>query len=601
MKAKWVYCIFLILIHFQSTYAIQKFKSEFANKKLSPVLWIENKGQLKDENGKTANEVLFYISRSNCSVFITKSGFSYVINHHEKNNDTSKINALKIDVKLLGALLERKNCLVNVDANSTSYRFFHNRNSNQPVVLKQIFEVKFLNVYDGINLLFTATDTSIEYQFEVLPFADISKIKLLHQGQDSIKINKNGDVELYNRLMNIVETKPICKQQSEIIYSTQHCNNNGEVTFSISEYDKSKLLVIDPMLKWATPFGAVSSGGQDRKSCITTDKYNNTFIGGTSTNSNFPLVNAGTYFNNSNNSGDVFISKFSDSLQLLWSTFYGSNSSYYSNQPTAIKTDANGNIFVAGLTSSTNFPVWDDGVCYFDSTLNNGVVGTYLTPDAFLLKFDNLGNRIFATLFGGSALDVIVDIDVDANGKIVAVGNTLSTDLPIVSNGAFNDATLNLNQDAFLCRFGNNVQLQWSSYFGGDGNDFATTISCDRSGNFFIGGATDVAINFPIQNNGTYFSNSIQGGKDGFISKFSNSNALVWSTFYGGTGNDIISSSVVNSLNQIVFTGSTQSTHFPVYRSNLNAYIDSTKDTSQYFGGGYIDEDIFYLKFNNNG
>jgi hypothetical protein len=203
----------------------------------------------------------------------------------------------------------------------------------------------------------------------------------------------------------------------------------------------------------------------------------------------------------------------------------------------------------------------------------------------------------WGTYFGGSNDDGANSVAVDGSGNVFVVGRTYSSSgFPLANpgGGAYYDDTYHGGDyDAFIAKFsGSNLRLVWSTYFGGDYKEAATSVAVDGSGNVFVVGFAGPG--FPLANpgGGAYYDGTVAAFSDydAFIAKFSGSNlSLVWSTYFGGYDKEAATSVAVDGSGNVFVVGYTESTDFPLANPGGGAYYDDT-----YHGGDY---DAFIAKF----
>ncbi|HEY7680837.1 MAG TPA: SBBP repeat-containing protein, partial [Terriglobia bacterium] len=186
----------------------------------------------------------------------------------------------------------------------------------------------------------------------------------------------------------------------------------------------------------------------------------------------------------------------------------------------AIDVDASGNAYVAGETSSADFP---------RATPLQATPGG--SRDAFVLKLNPAGTAlVYSTYLGGSSDDVALGIAVDDSGTAFLAGGTGSTNFPV--QNALQPAYGGGPSDAFVSRLNaNGSALVFSTYLGANGDDEAQAIALDFSGNPYLTGVTDSA-SFPTTE-GAY-DRSV-AGLDAFVTKLNpTGSTLVYSTYFGG-------------------------------------------------------------------
>ena len=317
---------------------------------------------------------------------------------------------------------------------------------------------------------------------------------------------------------------------------------------------------------WATYFGGV---GTEDGFYVTTDNDGNVIITGQTQNST-NLFTSGAHQSINNGMIDAYMAKFSPSGSLLWSTYYGGSGI---DKGKAVYTDTENNIYLLGDTESP------------DNIATPGVHQENLsgTSDAFLVKFDKNGQRIWGTYVGGTGLETGFGIVSDKKDFIYITGLTGSTTgIATPGSAQVNKGTGN---DAYLIKFDKNGQQIWGSYLGGNGNDSGTGLALDSNGDVYISGNTGSTTGM-----GTAGAHQtiLGGGTDAFLSKFTSGGQKVWTTCYGGAATDNGRFVSVDQQNNVYLTGYSLST-------DKIATADALQPASA--GGA----DAFIAKFNSSG
>jgi hypothetical protein len=339
---------------------------------------------------------------------------------------------------------------------------------------------------------------------------------------------------------------------------------------------------------WSTFFGgSVDDGTFDFYTFgkIVLDKNENIIITGHTESSDFPIKGENNFTHNGGFDG--FVSKLSsDGTTLLWSTLLGGNNDDIIK---SVTTDLLDDVYVFGATNSSNFPIKNG----FEENFGGN-------SDTFIAKVSGEDSELLWTSFlGGTQEDHAYDIEVDKFNSLYVTGATNSADFPMIS--AFDDS-LGGGFDVFITKVASDgSEIDFSTFLGGQEDDFGLALVVDSGRNIYVTGTTS-SEDFPISVDA--FQSSQTGIEDSFITKLSaNGTSLEWSTYLGGSAEDISWDIALDNETNVYTVGRTYSDDFPLQNHlynytppNLEGFISSlSKDGdkllwSTYIGGSGFDE-----------
>lgn len=181
-------------------------------------------------------------------------------------------------------------------------------------------------------------------------------------------------------------------------------------------------------------------------------------------------------------SSDAFFAKFSATGTLLYSSYLGGSKDDYG---TGIALGSDGSVYVTGATSSTNFPL-------MSARQSTNAGGAY---DAFVVRISPNGRPLlYSSYHGGSGSDEAQKIAVDRGGNMYLIGDTTSTNFPLANALRPNYGGL---VDAFVTKLNSAGALVYSTYLGGNGDDFGRAIAVEGNGMVHVTGRT-YSSNFPV-------------------------------------------------------------------------------------------------------
>jgi uncharacterized protein (TIGR03437 family) len=487
-------------------------------------------------------------------------------------------------------------------------------------------KVGYPQVYPGVDLVFYGNQRQLEYDFIVTAGADPGRIAWQIQGA-RVSVDPQGRLVLTAPHGRATFEKPVLYQLEGDRRTTvdgSFAVDGSQVRFRIGRYDRSKPLVIDPVLRYATWLAGTGADYIGRPTGpgilqvgssqgIAVDASGSAYVTGYTFSKDFPTTKSSYQSAVPAKDGgaqrsSVFVTKFSpDGSSLVYSTYLGGNSNDYAY---GIAVDASGNAYVTGQTNSVNFPVTNGAyqtVC--SPTPNNksssvsaaSASCNSANASAFVTKLNQTGTAlVYSTFLGGYGLSYGVAVAVDAAGRAYVAGQESqycstsylfqgcfpTTSGAIVAGSGTGGRS---PQYAFAAVFDpTGAQLLYSTLFGDlnglassatttSGTTLGTAITVDSNGNFYLAGETQAGklpttlgvvqpSPKPLDTTGSYVT-----AYRGFIAKFAPVTAasvtLAYSTYLGGsTGNtsDYISGIAIDSSSNAYVVGYTNSADFPV-------------------------------------
>ncbi len=480
--------------------------------------------------------------------------------------------------------------------------------------------VRYTAVWPGIDLVFYGNGRQLEYDFILQSGASAARIEFDIDGAEGLRVNGQGDLVIATSAGEVSWLKPVVYQNiggsRKTVRGEYRLKAKNRVGFVVSDYDRTRPLVIDPVLSYSTYVGGASN---DSSRSIAVDAAGNAYIAGATTSKNLAVSGSSfqpAYGGESLNffTGDAFVAKINPAgSALIYLTYLGGSAD---DAGLGIAIDSSGNAYVTGFTNSTNFPTTAGA---FRTTFQ-GSGGNTLEPggDAFVTKLNATGTALlYSTYLGGSRDEWGIAIAVDNAGNAYVGGVTLSTNFP-VTQGAFQGSLkggagnpefdpsgpLFNGGDAFIAKLNSTgSSLLFATYLGGSKDDILTSIAVDSAGNTYVGGSTQSS-DFPTSAGA--FQRTLGGIADdvyqpvfklgdGFIAKFNASGAMVYSTLLGGNRDDGVFGLAVDDTGAVYATGATSSTNFPVtaaaIQKTFKGPLTSTSSAQQvafFYGDAFV-------------
>jgi len=475
-------------------------------------------------------------------------------------------------------------------------------------------KVKYTGVYPGVDVVYYGNQGRLEHDFIVEPGADPSQIALSFEGAQP-RIDRQGDLFMTIDGSELRFQKPAVYQASNQASGRgkqsvdgRYALDGNTVRFALGAYDRSRELVIDPLLVYSSYLGGT---GYDYGNGIAVDSQGSAYVTGFTASTDFPTQNS--IFPTSNGTGasyEAFVAKFNTSgTALIYSTYLGGATPGQS-VTNDIAVDPRFNAYVGGITNANDFPITGGAfqtLCAAEiDGSGNRVAGCGASDQtsAFLTKIDPAGSAlVYSTYLGGTNSSTITAVAVDSAGEAYVAGYTVSTcgsDQPTyfcfpTTSGALLPGSwltgTHSSTDAFFTKFdAAGATLLYSTLYGtltpadvshNQNPTNGSAIAIDANGDAYITGWT-IDGNLPVTSGAFQTSaspliggtgNSLIAGRRAFVAKFdptqSGQSSLIYGSYLGGTGGsggnaaDQATGIAVDSGGSAYLTGSAGSPNFP--------------------------------------
>ena len=482
--------------------------------------------------------------------------------------------------------------------------------------------VEYRGIYPGVDAIFRGDKRRLEFDFDLAPGADPSKIALEVQGARRMRVNSAGDVLLRtDGKRDLFLGKPHIYQQSpagrsEIAGHFVLIARN-RIAFELSPYDHSEPLVIDPTLTYSTYLGG---SVEDLPYGIAADSSGSAYVTGVTYSPNFPIVGDPNPYQSSCTQtgkttctpGMAFVTKFTpDGTSLVYSTFLNGHTG--ADVGTGIGVDSSGYAYILGAEQGElDFPTTTGAIqtpCNIAANLN---------PEVFVAKLDQTGsNLLYSTCLQNPEVNASNGfsqastfpggIAVDGNGNAYVTGSTdLPQDFPTTQTSFQTTCQVSgpdgcaVNEDPFVVKISPTGTLVYSTFLSGGAigsNVISTGIAVDSLGDAYVIGYDNDVGAYPagspgglITTLGSIVSSCPGYGCGGFLAKMNgNATALAYSTYLANVSDYVTPTAVaVDQDGYAYVSGYTSSTDFPSTMGVLQYYFTPPGSATTNLEDGFV-------------
>jgi hypothetical protein len=467
--------------------------------------------------------------------------------------------------------------------------------------------VAYEGLWPGVRAVFhEGPDARLEYDFVVAPGADAARVAVALEGAAPPRLGDDGGIAVQLGGAELRMPAPVLYQESPRgrvpVAGGFELRGAGVVGFRAGPHDPALPLVVDPLL-WSTYLGG---GADDTAAAIVGDGAGGVVVVGTTASTNFPVL--GAFQGASGGNSDGFVARFAADGTRLSSTYMGGNNA---DNARSVVRDSAGNLWIAGLTASTNFPTPGGLFTTKRCTASGGC------QDSFVVKLSpTAGSILYGTYFGAAsggvtARSIAVADGAGADSGVVLFGQTAAPDLP--TQNALQPSYGGGSLDAFVAKLRlDGSALVYATYLGGAQTDavgFWRSLAVDAAGRAYVTGATNSS-NFPVTAGvvqPAFAAGSTASWTDAYVAELGPSGSLAASTFLGGNRSSDGGVGVgLDAQGNLLVGGGTEgaSDNFPTtpganltaYRGNADCFVAKLSPGltglvySTFVGGSNIDD-----------
>jgi hypothetical protein len=299
-----------------------------------------------ENTGQWDSQALFYSKLKGVDYWVTRDGVTF--DFHRVSGQARKGQVVKM--RFVGAQKEIQS--EGIGATLSRARFMYSDKASKRDA-HRYGEVVRKAVYPGVDVRYYVEHDKPRYDFLVEPGARPDSVALKFEGADKVTVEK-GAIVLGTQLGEVRHARPVAFQNVGIrrvpVAASYVARKDGSVGIELGNYDKSKLLVVDPVV-----YGSYYGGeeGWDEIRSIVADTDGGVYMTGRTWSARFPILQ-GPYSINLIGESDGFVAKLQgDAYANIYAAYFGGSADEYGQ---FLQLDPFGNLWVAGRYNSPDFP-----------------------------------------------------------------------------------------------------------------------------------------------------------------------------------------------------------------------------------------------------